>query len=815
MPTAIRPRPPLRVLLAIGLVAGCTLALQVLLTRIFASALLYHFAFLTISLALLGVGAGAILVYVRPSWFARGIELEIARWCVALAFALVLAPAVLVRLHYPILNYVTSSFVLTLGVAAVLCLVPFLAGGIAIALAIRAYVGSVGRVYAFDLGGAGLGAVLAVPLMWVVPVPRLLVALALAAALAGLLAAWSAGRGLRLAGLACAVAVAATAVAATTSFYDLPFLGRQSLSVNGVKLPGPVADRWTPISRVLGYAPNPFGGGVLNSPPGREAALMLYDRDGAPVPQYYRGEPYLAWQALELGPQSIAYALGPPGDALVIGGGGGRDIFNALSAGERRVDVIELNSAIRRVVDRDLRRWSGSPYTLPGVHSVIGDGRSTLAARARKYDNIQINYTNTQTASTGGAFALAENNLYTIEAFQEYFRHLRPGGVLAVSRLYAFSGLEALRATVLTLDALRSLGVKDPERNVAVVLGFTGRGLFSGTVLAKREPFTASQLALIRRLAAQRGGVPGRPTGLAYAPGGPYQFEWGLLARARSPDAFCASYATNVCAPTDDQPFFFAATRLTHLGQARLGFGWRPDPYVVLLMSVGVLAVLSLLAFALPLLLAPRAVQRPTAGSLLFFAFIGVGYLVLEICLIQRFVLFLGFPTYSLSVVLFALLTFTGLGALLTERMRRSRPALLAGLGAVVAMVVAAAFGLQPLLRALIYLPFGVRVAVSVALLAPVGVGLGMAMPLGLRRLAGLQPAGVPWAWGINGIFSVLASALAVTVAISTGFEVTTLVAGACYAAALAHAALGRWPAREPETISAGEREPVPEPAPA
>ena len=168
--------------------------------------------------------------------------------------------------------------------------------------------------------------------------------------------------------------------------------------------------------------------------------------------------------------------------------------------------------------------------------------------------------------------------------------------------------------------------------------------------------------------------------------------------------------------------------------------------------------------------------------------------LLFEVALIQRFVLFHGFPTYALSVVLFALLLFTGAGALLSARLRDARRALVTALSAATVLIVAAAFGLQPLLRALIEMPFAARVAVAIVLLAPVGLLLGTAMPVGPGRLSALHPAGVPWAWGINGVTSVLASALAVLVAINWGFSVTTLLAAACYALAAAHAALGRWP---------------------
>jgi hypothetical protein len=540
-----------------------------------------------------------------------------------------------------------------------------------------------------------------------------------------------------------------------------------------------VAERWTPISRAVAYPPGTRGGD----------AIVSYDQDVAPVPGHRPGAPLPDWRRLGLGPQSIGYELSGPGRALVIGGGGGRDVYNALSSGQRRVDVIELNRAIRDMVDEDLARWSGRPFELPGVNVAIGDGRSTLAARDTLYDQVHIGFTNTLTAGSGSAYALSENNLYTVEAFDEYLDHLRPGGLLSVSRLYRFAGDEVLRATVLALTALERRGIEEPERHVVVMLGRDTLNAFFGTVLVGHEPFTAEQLDRVAELA------PERTRGVVFAPGAPPRREWRGLAAAESPEAFCESYPVDVCAPTDDRPFFLNPVRLSDLGEeqpAGSTFISR-TPFLVLLVALGILAALSALAFVLPLVL-NRAAERPPLASLGFFAAIGVGFLVLEVALIQRFVLFLGFPTYALSVVLFALLLFTGAGAFLSARLRDQRRGLVAALSAATLLIVVAAFALQPLLRALIELPFAVRVAVAIVLLAPAGLLLGTAMPVGLRRLSALHPAGVPWAWGINGVTSVLASVLAVFVAINWGFTVTTLLAAACYALAVAHAALGRWP---------------------
>jgi hypothetical protein len=767
----VRDQPSLRILLAVGLVAGCTLALQVLLTRFLSAVLFYHFAFLAISLALLGVGAGAIALYVRPAWFdRRPLAEELRIWAIGLAVVLVSAPLILVRLDYSFDDEITLGFSLNLAAACLLAFLPFAAAGVFIALAVRAYALSLGRLYAFDLVGAGLGAVAVVPLLWLIDAPTLIVGLGAFGALAALLVGGRETR--RLSAAVLAIAAVATVLAQTTDLYELPPETTAPAELE------PVADVWTPLSRVVGYPPQGDS----------RFATVFYDQIYAPVPVYQRGDPPLDWRDLRLGPQTIGYALTGPGDALVIGGGGGRDIHNALSSGQRRVDVIELNREIRDVVDDDLGEWSGSPYTLPRVHTTIGDGRSTLAARDRDYDQIHIGFTDTLSANSAQGFALTENNLYTVEAFQEYLRHLRPGGVLNVSRLYRLVGDEALRITILALETLEREGVADPERNVVVILGKDIFGELYGTVLARLEPYTETELAQIRRLAEQRG------EGVAFAPGGPYQLEWADLAAAPSPEKFCEGYRLDVCPPTDDRPFFFHMKRTGDALEAPApGYIYTVDPFRVLLLALGILLVLSAVAVALPLFMI-RGQTRPPLSALAFFAAIGLGFLFVEIVLIQRFVLFLGFPTYALSIVLFSLLIFTGIGALLSERVREPRRALVTALLVATAMLVAAAWGLQPLLRELIEAPFAVRVVLTVLLLAPLGVLLGTAMPLGLRRLATLYSGAAPWGWGINGVASVLASVAAVATALVSGFTVATIFGAVCYLGAAAHAAYGRWP---------------------
>ena len=457
------------------------------------------------------------------------------------------------------------------------------------------------------------------------------------------------------------------------------------------------------------------------------------------------------------------------------------------------MDVIEVNSDIRKVVDEDLGKLSGKPYTRPGVHTTIGDGRAILAARSTKYDEIQLSFTDTLSASGAQGFALTENNLYTKESFEEYLDHLQPGGILNVSRLRKLVGDEAIRATVLMLSALEDHGIKHPERNVVVILGKDVLGEEFGTILGSLKPYSADQLAQITTLAAERGGK------IAFAPDGPYVDEWKQLHEAPSWQSFCDNYRLNVCPPTDDKPFFFNMQRLTEIGSQGSGYFFTSSPYTILMLTLGILLVLSALAFVLPLSFVKKE-RRPKPTSLVYFVAIGIGFLVLEIVLTQRFVLFLGFPTYALSVVLFALLVASGIGSWLSARFTVPRKALMVALSITVGLILASAFTLQPLLRELIDLPFAARVAIAISLLTPFGLMLGMAMPIGLRRFQELYPDSVPYAWGVNGVASVLASVLGVALAVNFGFAIATVFAALCYLVALGHAALGQWPTADAAT---------------
>jgi hypothetical protein len=755
------PAPRLTDLIALGIVTAAALAEQIVITRIFSAAVAYHFGFLAVSVAFLGTGAAAILVYVRPRWFDGDASLVIARWTRRFALSLVLTPLVLVQLDFSGTESLTWRFAANFATACFVASVAPFAAGVVVALAIDRFRSRIGTVYAFDLVGAGLGSLSVVPVLWLGPAPHLLVGLGVVVAIAALLFARAdrKGRlysyGTLLGAVGALVAASVTSVLYLEPRYDTWPQARK------------VAEHWSPIARTVAY----------RMPENHPFALLFYDRVYAPV-LVVEGDSLPDWKALRTGPSSVGFALGPPGPSLIVGGGGGRDIYTALSSKESRVDVIELSELNRRVVDEDFAAISGKPYSRDRVHTVIGDGRSVLAGRAEKYDQIHIGFTDTLTANAAQGFALVENSLYTLEAFDEYFDHLAPGGILNVSRCLKLVGDEALRVTVLTLAALRRRGIQDPLRHVIVVAGSDLLGPPTGTVLARLEPFSDEEVQKARELARERA------NGILLAPNGPNRGYWATLASAPSLESFCTSYRIDVCPPTDDHPFFFHMERLRDFGkQHGSGYHYTTSPTAILLLTLAILGVLSLAGMVIPLRFS-RGAAKPALSSLAYFAAIGVGFLALELVLVQRFVLFLGYPTYALSVVLSVLLVSSGVGSLLSARSENVDRSLRASLVAAFLLVAIAAVALGPVLGRLMALSLGTRIAVSMLVLCPLGVVLGMAMPLGLRRFASRHPEGVAYAWGVNGVASVFTSVFGTFVALHFGFVAATAVAALAYLAA-------------------------------
>jgi spermidine synthase len=460
------------------------------------------------------------------------------------------------------------------------------------------------------------------------------------------------------------------------------------------------------------------------------------------------------------------------------------DVVAALRARNRVVGV-EINPIIvRDVMQGRFREKTGSLYLRPDVRIAVDEGRSYVRRSRARYDVIQATMVDTWAATASGAFALTENYLYTVEAFQDYLEHLSRDGILSVTRWCIPPDMECIRVVPLAREALRRLGIPNANRHVFVAWKAT-----MGTVLVRRSPFPQTEVDALQREVQARG------MQTLYYPEQPRQDTMAMLVRAPDPTPVYDAFPSDISPVTDDRPFFFYGVKPGEFLSAALDFDW------LMLNSFAVAVLVALFAIVLALVLAfivvPLFVHRREAlrvrplsklRDLSFFVCLGVGFIVVEVILLQRFGLFLGHPSYSLVVVLFSLLLAGGVGSALSDRIPEPRRRLGLGIvaGVVAALLVAYAYGLPWVFHRWIGAPLDTRIAVAVVLVMLPGLAMGMMLPTGVRLVSSRHPEIIPWGWGLNGAASVFGSVGAMIVAMNLGARAALLVGAACYLLALA-----------------------------
>jgi spermidine synthase len=769
-------------LVGIAAVSAALLMTELALTRIFSVTMYYHFAFLAISIALFGLSASAVLVYVGRHQLARRSTRQLlTAGATAHGIATLAALACLVRIRVG-LNYSPENLALMLAIYALAAL-PFFTGGAVISLAFARLTPRINLLYAADLLGASVGCLALIPLLNQLGAPGVV----MIAATLSLVAALCFGSNRR------SVAVISLAVLAVPLAAQLLGLGPFDIvDTKGHEGDRVLFSKWNSFSRVAVYDRTHGDWSLSPTFTGRPGDSLFMDIDSAASTPILKGTGdvedarYLRYELT-----ALAYHLVEGADgfnALVIGPGGGRDLLSALVFGATRVEGVEINPIIvRDVMLQRFREYSGGLYTDRRVAIHVDDGRSYVRRSRSKYDVIQASLVDTWAATAAGAYTLTENSLYTVEAFGEYLDHLTDRGVLTITR-WAFDGLKLVS---LAQEACARRGL-DASRHMAIV-----RYDRVATFLLKKTPFTAHEVNRLDSLSRELGFT------VLYAPGveppphaaepiemmrsGTSVADYRRLILARDRDGFIEAYPLDIRPTTDDRPFFFHTTRLANQFEVAFGrsmlFG---NGLSALLTLFGISAALVVLFIVVPLLIGSERPGSGWAGWLTYFGALGAGFMLLEVALLQRFVLLLGHPVYSLTVTLFSLLLGTGLGSLISRRVAdsRVRPATVRALLAIVAVAVAAPLFLPWLINVAIPWPLEARIAVAVAILVPLGMLLGMPLPGGMRLLALRRPDIVPWGWGMNGTFSVIGATLAVFIAMNWGFSVTLVAAAGVYAAA-------------------------------
>ena len=525
------------------------------------------------------------------------------------------------------------------------------------------------------------------------------------------------------------------------------------------------------------------------------------------------------WEAdLMSAPPALANVLRPHGEFAIIGPGGGVDVLRAIANGSPSVTGIEINPIIATTIMRGrYADYSQHLYQRPDVHIHVTDGRSFLRSTPQRFDVVQMTLVDTWASTAAGAFALSENNLYTVEAFREYFDHLKPDGIIAITRWEFRHPREALRVVAVAMEALHRLGVAHPERNFIVASqGSLDEDGIPVVVLAKKSAFTAAEEEAVTEhlnhypqlepLYLPSDPLPSDPSPSESLPSEPLPSDSGRnsfsdLIASNDPYAFARAYAYNVAPVTDNAPFFFFTLKAGQvLGEKGLrgGIDWKVNLGVLVLLLVLAISVFAVLVFlVLPLALNSRIRNgRHSPVTLLYFVAVGLGYILVEIAFIQRFVLFLGHPTYALTVVIFLLMVSSGAGSLFSRQWQPRSGLRWIPLVAVIVTLLAAVAFLPGSLSALVGMDFKYRVLASGVLLIPLGFVMGMPFPTGLRMLAarlapefstaqGAPDNAVEWAWAMNAAASVLGSVLAMVIAIQFGLSITLACGAAAYVLAL------------------------------
>ncbi len=756
--------------LGVAFTTLATLILELSLTRIFSVVFYYHFAFLAISIALFGLGAGGLFSYVVTS---RGGNIFHKLGVLAVVNSL----AVVASLVF-ILTRAGELGNLTLAGVYFASALPFFFSGAVISIAVAEAIQRMDRVYFFDLLGAASGCLMLVPFLNYLGGPNTVIAASVLLAVSA--AVWYNLAG-SLRGRAGAVTLALVFVAL------MAFNGKSHVIdvryAKGHHIGQESFVRWNPISRIALLNPN-------SSDP--EIVIDADASTGIPKFDLEHLTDQQRANLLHEGP-GFPYMLRPGAKTLVIGPGGGWDVARALTGGSQDVTAVEINPIIAHtIMQQRFADLSHRLYFRPQVHLFVEDGRSFVRRSPEKYQVLQATLVDTWASTAAGAFALSENNLYTTDAFRDYLNHLTDDGLMVFTRWGFQPPRESLRLLSLAIESLGEVGESDAWRHVVVLRdhaqNINGFGALD-TVMIFRKPLGDADIARVKAALSE--------TNLRalYIPGDAPSNEFGELLRSADPKTFWASYRYNVTPVDDDRPFFFYTVQprdvLDFLKEGGLSADYKINralPLLFEVVGISILAIIVVLAFP-PLLLGERLpAGKGVRGFLLYFVCIGTGYILIQVALIQKFVLFLGHPTYALTVIIFSMLISSGLGSYCSRRLTgesSNTGRLSAVLIGVAVTVTALAYLAAPVSEFGVGWPLPLKALVTVCLIAPAGFLMGIPFPTGLTRLEQNFPQAVRWAWALNAAASVLGSAAAICLAIYIGLRATVLMGAFLYLCAL------------------------------
>jgi hypothetical protein len=799
-----------RLLFATLLVSAGAIGYELLLMRVLSIVQWHHFAYMIISLALLGYGASGTAIALLRHRLEPHFETAFAASAGLFSVTMVVCFALGQRVPFNALEIVWDPWQFaSLSLIYLLFFVPFFFAASCIGLTFTCRRTAISKIYFFDLLGAGLGAVVIIGLLFrLMPQHAVIVLAVLPLAASLLIGAGSTARlPLALTQLLWLVILAS---GATQDRLDL-----RISEYKGLSQALQVID-----SRVLAVSSSPLGLlTVVESPtvpfrhaPGLsfntrhvppEQLAIFSDADSMSVINRFDGQ----LEALAyLGDITAAlpYALLDKPKVLVLGAGAGSDLLLALYHGAIRVDAVELNPQMTAFVQDRYSAFAGKVYDDPRIELHIKEARGFVAQSETLYDLIHIGLLDSFGASGSGVQSLNESYIYTVEALREYMAHTTPGGMIAITRWLKLPPRDSLKLVATAIEAMRANGVSDPGKRLVAI-----RSWNTSTLLIRNGEFTPEQIGEVREFANSRS------FDTTYFPGidAEYANRFNLLEQAylydgtqallgANAEEFLERYKFQIEPASDDRPYYFHFFKWATLPEVMAlrkagGAGLIEWGYLVLVATLLQAVVAGLVLILIPLARIERSWPDGTGlrmGG--YFLLLGFAFLFVEMAFIQKFILFLSHPLYSVAVVLSGFLVFAGLGSAASEPLARWLDktgwslATLA-VGGIAVVSAGYVFLLPVVFKSFIGFADTAKIVVSFVLIAPLAFCMGMPFPLGLMRLADRAPDFIPWAWGINGFASVTSAVLATLLAIEFGF--TAVIVLALFVYGVAAAALRNW----------------------
>ncbi len=757
-PKIVETVPANRTLLLTGifLTSMSSLILEISITRIFSAAIWYHHAFLAVSLALLGLGSSGLFLHFRTKY-------SDGRW----ASNMVILSSISIAISIPVVLFIMhalSSQVQYLSIFLILSATPFFFVGLVISSAFNAFAHISGKLYFADLIGASLGSLVVVGSLTFIGGESTALLVGVIATIAAILFSYIA-KSKKMLAVSAGFLVLSSALLVTNNTSQIFSIPTDPT----VKKDLPIYLREHPGAKVVKTAWNSFSRiDVVEGGQGDEGLVAKIFIDGG------AGMNVVSWDGdinsrkeLSTWMQYLPFKLLDEPKVLVIGSGGGRDVLAALVSDSKDVTSVEINPIIFNVV-KEYGSKAGNIYEQPYVRANVDEGRSFVTRSAEKYDIVYIPFVDTWASISSGGLSVSENYLYTMEGFQEYYKHLNDRGKIVVVRWLIDS--PRLVSTFTKLLENNGVPVSEAYKHLVVVTDKSVTKDPSITmVIFSKQPFTESELDFLSESFATHGYIP------ILLPGQVMLDPYDKLFDGKvTLEEFYNFFDHRVHPVTDDGPYFLTFEK----------------PLPTILVSLLETSFVILAIFVGAPMVKMLVKRKGTAGSFYmipYFAALGTGFMLIEVALLQRLILLLGNPTTTLVILLFTLLLSSGAGSLASTRIMREKTLrnLAFVMGAIAALVLVYASSMTSILSTFLPEPFIVRVLVSVAMLAPLGFMLGMPFPTGMRIAKTYFPSNVTWMWGINGAFSVFGAVVATSIGIMYGLSWAMILGVVAYSIAI------------------------------